>query len=183
VELTQGTIQHTLCVSCGTNESYTTIFLPTRCFLTLDVSSDVSVRVVQTMPPIATKIVLQPLDNELYHCDIASAVSKHLVGWQVLSKWTTFTIQCEELGGYPVDIFVKSIEPADIVLLRGEVPLELEEPLETPVEWSKSTLPLNPSPVEIPQEVPFDDAAPFLEEMPQQKGFIPFSGSGRRLGN
>ena len=104
-----------------------------------------------------------------------------------MSKWTTFTIQCEELGGYPVDIFVKSIEPADIVLLRGEVPLELEEPLETPIEWTTPNPPSNPleqsSEIVEKKNEPFDDMLPFLEEISQQKTFIPFSGTGNRLGN
>lgn len=179
VELVQKSIKQVLCVGAGTTESISTIFLPTRCFQEFDTSIDVSVSILKTMPPLATKITLQPLDNELYHCDIASAVSKHLMEWQVLTKWTTITVQCEELGGYPVDIFVKSIEPADTVLLRGEVPLELDEPIESIPEWT--TVP--PVSVPVPVEMPFEPIEEQKEESVKSTGFVSFSGTGYRLGS
>jgi len=178
VEITQDHIKQILCIGAGTLESMNTIFLPIRCFQEFDLSREVSVCIVKTMPPLATKITLQPLDNELYHCDIASAVSKHLMEWQVLTKWTTITVQCEELGGYPVDIFVKTIEPADTVLLRGEVPLELEEPIESIPEWTSQQ-----QEQQQQQEPHYDPFIPEVEEKQDQSSFTPFSGQGRRLGS
>jgi len=178
VKITQMERTTILCVGGFTKESDSIVFLPRRCFLEFDTALPTDVEVVKTMPPLATKITLQPLDNELYHCDIASAVSKHLSEWQVLTVGTTLTVPCEELGGYKVDIFVRSIEPENIVLLRGEVPLELAESLETVPEWTAPTLPID-RPISPQNEAVFD---PHIEQPVNQK-FIPFSGTGYRLGN
>jgi hypothetical protein len=182
VELTQGDHTKTLCVGGSTTESNTTVFLPKRCFQEFSISEPVSVKVQKTMPPLATKLVLQPLDNVLYHCNIVDTVSKYLSEWQVLTKWTILSIPCEELGGFPVELFVKEVEPADIVLLRNEVPLELAEPLESVVEWALPTQ----EPLSEPSSIDSSSTLcpPFLEEEPEpQTGFIPFSGTGHRLGN
>jgi hypothetical protein len=152
--------------------------------LDFDVTVLSSITVVKTMPPLATKIVLQPLDNELYHCDIATAVSKYLSEWQVLTVWTTLTVPCEELGGFPVDIFVQSIEPANIVLLRGEVPLELAEPIESVAEWTRPSLPhhIHTQQDEEPEEEALVNFIQPVETTQQSSKFIPFSGTGYRLG-
>jgi len=179
IEVTQGEHTKTLCVGGSTTESNTTVFLPKRCFQEFSISEPVSVKVQKTMPPLATKLVLQPLDNVLYHCNIVDTVSKYLSEWQVLTKWTILSIPCEELGGFPVELFVKEVEPADIVLLRNEVPLELAEPLESVVEWASPTQ----EPLSIPSSIDSSTTsyAPFPEE--PASGFIPFSGKGHRLGD
>jgi len=192
VKITQGGRTSILCVGGFTKESDSILFLPRRCFLEFDTTIPTTVEVVKVMPPIATKTTLQPLDNELYHCDIATAVSKVLSEWQVLTVGTTLTVPCEELGGYKVDIFVRAIEPETIVLLRGEVPLELAEPLETVPEWTPQQSTQTPKETvhpTSPQEVSTDDCFPM--ELPRileqqdttRQKFTPFSGTGYRLGN
>jgi hypothetical protein len=154
-----------------------TIYIPRWCF-SIDSSIDVTMERILEMPPVATKITLQPLDAEIYHCDISKEVSEHLANWQTLMEGTTITVECEELGGFPVDLFVKSIEPASTVLLRGDVVLELAEPLETVAEWVPPPAPPVPRP-----STP--SPSPGIEESFQpiiQKGFVPFSGQGHRLG-
>jgi hypothetical protein len=153
----------------------TTIYIPRWCFMT-QMPIDVQMERCTEMPPIATKIVLQPLDSELYHCDITTAVSEHLAQWQTLTEGTTFTVPCQELGGFLVDIFVQKTEPETTVLLRGEVPFELAEPLETIVEWEKKTeeRPLTP----IPDDVPLLNTIVYP---PAKNGFVPFSGKGYSL--
>jgi hypothetical protein len=154
------------------------IFLPQWCF-TLGIYMDVKMERIDIMPPIATKITLQPLDTEIYHCDISSAVSKHLSSWQVLSVGTVLSVPCVELGGFIVDIFVKDIEPASTVLLRGDVPLELEESIETVAEWIKKTT----SPLVSSQVIPSNQEL-FPEEIDESSkkvGFVPFSGKGHSL--
>lgn len=151
-----------------------TIYIPRWCF-SVDFPIEVTMERVTEMPPIATKILLQPLDSEIYHCDIATAVSEHLSNWQTLSEGTILTVPCAELGGFLVDIFVKSIEPAPIVLLRGEVPLELDEPLETVAEWVPP-----PQPIQRPLS-PTPESRPDTPIPEPPKGFIPFSGKGYRL--
>jgi hypothetical protein len=149
------------------------IYIPRWCFGVEGI--EVTMERVLEMPPNATKIILQPLDTELYHCDIATAVSEYLSNWHVLSQGTTITVPCAELGGFLVDVFVKEVEPSSVVLLRGEVPMELAEPLENVVEWERPPTPYPP----VPQELePFD-------EIPEiaPKGFVPFSGKGYSLKN
>jgi hypothetical protein len=156
-----------------------TIYIPRWCFGN-EFPMNVTMERVIEMPPIATKIILQPLDSEIYHCDIATAVSEHLSNWHVLSEGTTLTVPCAELGGFLVDIFVRSIEPAPTVLLRGEVPLELGEPLETVAEWNLPP-PLPPQRPDTPRP---ESPSMFSEPLaPNKKGFIAFSGAGNRLGN
>jgi hypothetical protein len=89
----------------------------------------------------------------------------------------TFANPCAELGGFLVDIFVKSIEPAPIVLLRGEVPLELDEPLETVAEWIR---PPTPPPIQRPPS-PTPESRPDTPIPEPPKGFVAFSGKGYRL--
>lgn len=158
------------------SDEQNTIYIPRWCF-GVDFPIEVTMERVIEMPPIATKIILQPLDSEIYHCDIATAVSEHLSQWQTLSEGTTLTVPCAELGGFLVDIFVKSIEPAPIVLLRGEVPLELDEPLETVAEWIR---PPTPPPIQRPQS-PTPESRPDTPIPEPPKGFVAFSGKGYRL--
>jgi hypothetical protein len=131
----QAETQFVLCVEGPHNESSDVVYIPRRYIQDLIPDEYVQVEVLKTMPPKATKISLQPLDNELYHCDIASAVSRYLSHWNVLSANTILSVPCEELGGFLVDVFVKHLEPESTVLLRGEVPLDLEESMERVQEW------------------------------------------------
>jgi hypothetical protein len=76
-----------------------------------------------------------------------------------------------------VEIFVQDVEPSGTVLLRGDVPLELAEPIETVAEWLPPTTVVDESPcIELPSVDP-----PILDR--PSSGFIPFSGKGNRLGN
>jgi hypothetical protein len=152
------------------------IFLPSWCF-SGESNIEVTMELVLVMPPVATKITLQPLDSEIYHCDISSEVSAHLSNWQVLSVGTILSVPCKELGGFLVDVFVKNIEPASTVLLRGEVNLELDEPIETVAEWVKKTSPRPPSP--HPHTV--SSLQGFFAEETVKAGFVPFSGKGYSL--
>lgn len=139
--------------------------------------------------PIATKIHLRPLDNELYHADIEGEISKHLANFQSLQKGSTIVVPLESLGGYEVDIFVEECEPENEVLLRGDVALELVAPIEDVVEWSRAAIPAVPAvPVEqedFSQMFPVAPVASVVASTMQfhavdttQKKFVPFSGVG-----
>jgi len=164
--------EHILHVQSFHKNGDDTIYIPSWCF-SQGVQSEVTMERVEEMPPVATKITLQPLDTEVYHCDISSTVSEYLSNWQVLSVGTTLTVPCPELGGFLVDFYVKSIEPAPTVLLRGEVPLELDEPIETVAEWVKKTGP--------PPQPPIQDTLPMIEPSVSKTVFVPFSGKGYSL--
>jgi len=182
VKITNNEKTHYLHVHSHHNVSEDVIYIPTWC-IGSETTIEVLMERVLEMPPLATKITLQPLDNELYHCDIAAAVSQHLSNWQVLSEGTTLTVPCPELDGFLVDIYVKTIEPEKTVLLRGEVPLELDEPLETVNEWIHNTSPnqerpSSPTPDSVSSFNEFIDV-PIQESGP--KKFVPFSGKGYSL--
>jgi hypothetical protein len=156
------------------------IFLPPRVLAALNASEYVEVKVLDSSPPQATKIVLQPLDEDIADCvDISEVVSEQLSKWHTLKQGTILSIECESAGGLILDILVKATEPAELVLLRGEVPLEIER--------IGQQQPL-PQPHLLPQ-LPTSVAADFAEEdfsiplpTPTSSGFVPFSGKGYRLG-
>jgi|688.fasta_scaffold385507_1 hypothetical protein len=178
VTIAQNAVHHTLVVEGYHTEGDDSIYLPMSVFRDLT-ENNVIVTLQKEMPPQATKILLQPLDNELYHCDIASSVSAYLSNWNILKKNTILTVPCQELGGFEVDVFVKDIEPADLVILRGDVPMELDEPLETVPEWVVPPKQELPQPQELPQELP-EEPSPFEGTQPPRK-FVPFSGKGYSL--
>ena len=92
------------------------------------------------MPPLAMKITLKPLDNELYHANLEEEISEYLSNWQVIKAGTTITVPIKELGGFPVDIYVESMEPESTGLLRGDLILDLAAPMEDVVEWSATNV-------------------------------------------
>lgn len=186
VEVIQDGQRFVLTVDSPHNGEPNTIYVPSRIFTGLQ-GPEVLVNRITELPPVATNIVLQPLDTELYHCDIAAAVSELLSHWNVLQKHTTLSVPCPELGGYCVDVFVKETEPADCVLLRGEVPLNLAEPLLTVPEWVAPAPPPPPVAPRPPTPIPNEPEAfafiPVPTPPPTRQGFIPFSGAGNRLGD
>jgi hypothetical protein len=176
VEIHQGEMRFVLCVEGPHQESRSEIYIPRRYIQDLVFEERVNVRVLDEMPPNATEIVLQPLDSGFCGVDIASAASQLLSNWNVLTAGSILTIPIEELGGFQVDVLVKRIEPAGTVLLRGEVPLVLEEPVEENA--------IIPQPVvqqkvveEEKEEEDFMDMIPIA--LPQ--GSISFPGKGYRL--
>jgi hypothetical protein len=109
---------------------------------------------------------------------------------QVLKAGTTLSVPSLEIEGFSYMIHVASTEPAPIVLLRGEVPMELVELPEeqrqpTPIPYIQSPL-LAPSKQQDPQEdfnsfLPLPPAA--ATPPPTKPSFTPFGGQGRRLGS
>ncbi len=157
------------------------VFLPQRILAVLQGAS-VRMDVLEEMPPHATQITLKPLQEEGYQCDLATAVSEYLSHWQVLQEGTILSVPIEELGGFQIDCIVTSIQPESLVLLRGEVPLELEEMPQPP--RPPTPRPASP-PLLQPQDNMFDDIGSMIPQAPPQtsstqlkKGYVPFSGKG-----
>jgi hypothetical protein len=129
--------------------------------------------------PQATQIKVKPLDNAFYHSDIQENLSEYLSHFQTLQKNTVLSIPIKELGGFCVDILVEDCQPSSEVLLRGEVPLELSEPMETVAEWE----PIQPQPITQSRDTPqesFDDV-PMIPTIPVPiKSF--YTGKGNVLG-
>ena len=84
-----------------------------------------------------------------------------------------------------MDLFVEKTEPANQVLLRGDVPLELAEPLESVAEWQPKPVvaePVAANPVvQSCCEEEFDPKP--INRVSSQSTFVPFSGQGYRLGS
>lgn len=183
VEVSQLEEKFTLHVASHHDQNRDGIFLPPRVLAALDANEYVEVNVLREMPPVATKIVLQPLDEDVAECvDVSEVVSGYLSKWHTLKQGTILTIECENVGGLMLDILVKEVEPAEVVLLRGEVPLEMyterpPAPLHQPIPQ------LQPSP-QIQEPLEDEEEEDFGLAIPQQvtTGFVPFSGKGHRLG-
>lgn len=176
VEVTQGSTKFVLHVESYTSESEDTIFIPSRFQHDLDMNEYVFVTILKEMPPNATRIVLEPLEQTFQSFDIATAVSELLSHWHVLSEHTILSVPCPELDGFPIEIYVKSIEPAPIVLLRGEVPLDISGDFPEPESLPEQPIQRQLTP--IPEEFDFTELLPV-----QQSGFVPFGGQGYRLGS
>lgn len=183
VEVSQRDINHVFYVDSPHDGESDILQIPQRFATDFNSLEYVEVNLLTEMPPIATRIVLEPLESEWGTLDISSAVSEHLSNWHTLKANTILSVPFEELGGYKLDILVKAVEPSDLVLLRGEVPLELAmqtEP-EQPFE------PLAPIPVPIIPELPSSleetSMLPISQPQPQSSYFVPFSGKGYRLGS
>jgi hypothetical protein len=174
VEIQQGGTRFILCVEGPHQQSTMDIYIPGRYMRDLVFEERVRVQVLEEMPPNATEIVLQPLDGGFGGVDLASAASQFLSNWNVLTAGSILSIPCEELGGFEVDVLVKQVEPAATVLLRGEVPLVLEDP----TEHEFLPQPVVQQPVVAEEDEDFNSMVPV--SLPQATSA--FSGNGRRLG-
>lgn len=175
VEIKQREYHRVLCVDSYHSGQADTIYIPSRYMMDFVPEEYLEVKVLNSLPPIATRIVLEPLESESHDFDIASATSEYLSHWNVLTKGAILTVPVSEIAGYFIDIYVKNVEPADTVLLRGEVPLEIEgQPQPEP------QLPQPQPPQPQPQVQTIDD---FDSMIPQSiTTSAAFSGPGRRLG-
>lgn len=98
---------------------------------------------LKEMPPIATNLRLKPIDSAVLQTDYVEALSELLAGWQVITVGTTLSVTLKEMGDYCVDFFVEEVQggedyEGDCVLLRGELPFELSDSLETVPDWSSN---------------------------------------------
>jgi hypothetical protein len=199
VDIVQGDVTVTLCVEGPHSLNQETMYVPQRLLDRLEEGEYAEVRLRSELPPLATQITLQPIDSEVYHCDISAAVSEMLTQWHVLEINTVLSVPLPELGGFMADILVKAIEPEPVALLRGEVRLELAEPFihvpefqvpkaPAPVAAPAAARPPTPAPAQ-PSMVVTDPIAQLFAPQQQQRfptqnapGFVPFSGRGYVLG-
>jgi hypothetical protein len=186
VSIQQNDAKLVLCVEGPHSEETDVLYIPGRYLHEFEEELHVEVTVLEELPPIATKIILEPLDQEFGDIDVAAAVSQYLSHWNILKKHTVLSVPCDELAGYPLEVFVKDVEPAEIVLLRGDVPLELTEthqPHQSPLfpVQPMNTTHLPP----IDENSVFEDGNyNFLLPTAVVSGqFRPFSGTGYRLGS
>jgi hypothetical protein len=168
------------------NDDDTSIYAPAWMFYLLQSGKEVKLQELwientdEEFLALATKIYLKPLDNEIYHADIEEEISEYLGNFQCLQKGSTLIVPIKKLGGYKVDIFVEKCEPDNEVIVRGEVALELIEPLETIPEWSKSSPPIpDDSHTWIPKtREPREDDSESMLPISSDKKFVAFSGKG-----
>lgn len=132
--------------------------------------------------PEATKITLRVVDSAMYSGDIKEELEIALTKLGVIRKHTVLQIPVEALGGFPVEVFVSELEPADTVLCEGdEVAVEFEEPVdhyEPPV-----VSPRPPTPIPQPPALLTNDSMlPQFVGQQQNQGFVAFQGAGHTLG-
>jgi hypothetical protein len=181
VEILQRDVRHVLCVDGYHERERDRIYVSQRYMSDLDQDEYVEVNVLKELPPLATRITLEPLDADSYGFDIATAVSNHLSHWQVLKTGTILTVAATEIEGYTMDIYVKATEPEEFVLLRGEVPLDLV-PLDEP-QPHQQQIQRPPTPIPAGPESFEDFGAMLGGAHTMVQSFTPFSGQGRRLGS
>jgi len=80
-----------------------------------------------TPPPRATKISLRPIDALINEIDGRAEIEEHLKNFNVLQEGTEIQIPLRQLGNTLVTVYVEKTEPAQVVLLRDEVELDLLE--------------------------------------------------------
>jgi hypothetical protein len=102
----------------------------------------------------------------------------------VLQQGKQILVPIEELGGIMAELFVEKTEPEMEVYLDGDdIPLEFEQA----VDYRPETLPPRAA---TPPMAPMVPLAPMMPMEPMapimpmaQGGFVPFQGSGYRLGS
>lgn len=132
VELTHLETGHTR-IACGGGqfhlETNNNVYVPRWILQHLEIGLDatetmVAVRPVLEQPPRATLIVLNPLDDALYHSDMRALFEERLYTFHVLQAGTVLAVNVPELGMYEAYAQVQRLEPADTVVLGPEVNVE-----------------------------------------------------------
>ena len=129
--------------------------------------------------PKATRIVLRPIESSFFDADFLPILEKVFSRMGVLQQGKLILVPIEELGGMMAELFVEKTEPGMEVYLDGDdIPLEFEQAVDyrpVPVPLPRTATP-PPPPIE-------QFMAPMMPMTPMaQSGFMPFQGSGYRLG-
>ncbi len=99
--------------------------------------------------PEALKITLRPLDSAFYNTNAEEELTQALTQIGVLKQGSTIRLNLSGLGGYPIDFYIVSLEPAELVLCNGdEVVIEFEEAVDR-FDGRRPPTPPPPPPAEI----------------------------------
>ena len=179
----------TLSVGGGHHDDDNIVFVPQWVFTIFQEGESARYNPLRTVPPQATKITIKPLDSMSYHVDINEEVSRYLSDWHVLQEGLMLQIHLESID-YNALMYIEALEPGPLVLLRGEVPLEVvpsqeEEPQpQRPQQLLQNPVQTIAAPIQ-PQAIPdcfFGPMVP-VPSKPQPANQIKhsFPGTGRRL--
>ena len=135
--------------------------------------------------PKATRIVLRPIESSFFDADFLPILEKVFSRMGVLQQGKQILVPIEELGGIMAELFVEKTEPGMEVYLDGDdIPLEFEQAM----DYRPVPLPLAPR-AATPPMAPMPPIEQFIESLAlppmvptAQAGFMPFQGSGHRLG-
>ena len=133
--------------------------------------------------PKATRIVLRPIESSFFDADFLPILEKVFSRMGVLQQGKQILVPIEELGGIMAELFVEKTEPGMEVYLDGDdIPLEFEQAM----DYRPMPLPLPPR-AATPPMPPIEQFMESLALPPMvptaQAGFMPFQGSGHRLGS
>jgi hypothetical protein len=185
VRVKQGPVENVFVADRYHTEDESSVYLPNRWIHDYDPFEECAVEVLNKMPPIATKISLEPLDSEAAAgFDVAASVSAYLSHWTVLKVGTILTVPCQEIEDYTIDVLVKALEPEPLVLLRGEVPLDLTLVQQEPSIPQNTLVPIQTSSNLESKEEEEDFDAPMVCPVAVSAA-VPgaFQGKGYRLGS
>jgi hypothetical protein len=134
--------------------------------------------------PKATRIVLRPIESSFFDADFLPILEKVFSRMGVLQQGKQILVPIEELGGIMAELFVEKTEPEMEVYLDGDdIPLEFEQAVDYRPEAlppRAATPPLAPM-MPMAPIMPMEPMAPIMPMA--QGGFVPFQGSGYRLGS
>ena len=126
----------------------------------------VTVFTEEAFPPVE-KIHVRFVDSAAYNSDIKEELELAFGKLGVIQKDSQYQIPIHALGNFPVDIYVSSLEPADMVFCHGdEVEIEFEEPIDQITPPPESS-PQQRTPTPIPLDVPSLMVPPEEETQPQ----------------
>ncbi len=184
MEFSNDTHRVTLSVGGGHHDDDSMVFVPQWVFTIFSEGAQVRYKPLREIPPQATKITIKPLDNMLYHVDMNEEVSRYLSDWHVLQEGLMLQIHLQSID-YQALMYIEALEPGPLVLLRGEVPLEVvpmqEEPAPNPIT-PPPILAQTPTPVQQIPDCFFGPMVPTTQppKKPTQQKYN-FPGTGRRL--
>jgi hypothetical protein len=152
--------------------------------------------------PKATKITVRPVDSALHEVDVVSLFERCFSRLGVLQEGKMYLIPLDELGDFPVAVFISKLEPAEEVYLDGDdVPLDFEQAVDHVEPPPRVPTPVPPAPAMLAPMAPAEEEDLMVPRnmfgggggsgsavRPQARprggvppGFVPFSGPGRRL--
>lgn len=150
-------------VSVGTPhlEDKTIVFVPDWILTQLGTNNEVTIRIKKLNRglPVATKLVIKPLDRVAFDTDITKCFESALINLHVLHEGITVPIRIPEMGGYEFYAHIEKVEPEAVSkVVNGEVEVDFIRDFD------------DDDPVATPNPVPIlnEDNSTKIEELPKE---------------
>jgi hypothetical protein len=112
----------------------------------VEIGNEVSIEFLsQEAFPLALSVTLRPLDSAFYNTEVKEELTSALNRLGLVRKEDTVMICLEGLDGYQAGFYIVACEPANCVLMDGEVEIQFEEAVDL---WD-GRRPATPIPPEV----------------------------------